>query len=124
MLPHEQYPNPYLTPGLCFQFHYFAIRKLHFMHRARALVAFPGGYGTMDELFEALVLMQTCKMPVLPVVLVGRSFWDRAIDFDFLADEGVIASEDLDLFRVVETGAEAFDHIADWYRRAGRPIFG
>ncbi|MGB8621460.1 MAG: LOG family protein [Paracoccaceae bacterium] len=123
-LPHEQYPNPYLTPGLCFRFHYFALRKLHFLHRARALVAFPGGYGTFDELFETLVLIQTRKIEPLPVVLVGRSFWSRAVDFDFLVEEGVIAPEDTGLFRHAETAEEIHDHIAEWYRGRGNPIFG
>lgn len=123
-LPHEQFPNPYITEGLCFQFHYFALRKLHFLHRARALVAFPGGYGTMDELFETLTLIQTCKIAPLPVVLVGRSFWTRAVDFGFLVDEGVIAPEDRDLFVFAETAPEIRDHIRDWYRGAGRPILG
>ena len=121
-LPHEQYPNPYVTDGLCFRFHYFAMRKLHFLHRARALVAFPGGYGTFDELFETLTLVQTRKIAPLPVVLVGESFWRRAVDFDFLAAEGVIDSEDLDLFAVAETAAEIHAHIAGWHRAAGRPI--
>jgi uncharacterized protein (TIGR00730 family) len=122
-LPQEQFPNPYLTPGLCFRFHYFAMRKLHFLHRARALVAFPGGFGTFDELFETLVLLQTRKIAPLPVVLVGRSFWDRAVDFEFLAAEGVIAREDLGLFVFAETAQDIFDHIDLWYRKSGRPLF-
>ena len=93
-LPHAQFPNPYLTPELCFRFHYFAIRKLHFLQRAKALVVFPGGYGTMDELFEMLALIQARKVAPLPVILVGESFWRRAVDFDFLVDEGVIDAED------------------------------
>jgi uncharacterized protein (TIGR00730 family) len=121
-LPHEQYPNPYITPDLCFRFHYFALRKLHFLHRARALVAFPGGYGTLDEVFETLTLIQTRKMAPLPVVLVGRRFWERAIDFDFLSAEGVIDPEDLDLFAFAETAEEVHAHIAQWYRAAGRPL--
>jgi uncharacterized protein (TIGR00730 family) len=93
-LPHEQYPNPYVTPELCFSFHYFAMRKLHFLLRAKALVAFPGGYGTLDELFEVLTLIQTRKIKPIPVVLVGEAYWRRAVDVDFLVDEGVIDSED------------------------------
>jgi len=89
-LPHEQYPNPYVTPELCFSFHYFALRKLHFLLRAKALVAFPGGYGTLDELFEVLTLIQTRKIKPIPVVLVGEAYWRRAVDIDFLVDEGVI----------------------------------
>ncbi|MBL4543592.1 MAG: LOG family protein [Rhodobacteraceae bacterium] len=122
-LPQEQFPNPYLTPGLCFRFHYFAMRKLHFLHRARALVAFQGGFGTFDELFETLVLLQTHKIAPLPVVLVGRSFWDRAVDFEFLAAEGVIAHEDLELFAFAETAQDIFDHIDLWYRKSGKPLF-
>ncbi|SEF96707.1 hypothetical protein SAMN05421751_107205 [Jhaorihella thermophila] len=121
-LPHEQYPNPYLTPGLCFSFHYFAIRKLHFLLRARALVMFPGGYGTMDEMFEALTLIQTRKIAPVPVVLVGREFWCRAFDPDFLVEEGVIDPEDRDLFWYAETAQEAWDDICTWYRRSGRPL--
>jgi uncharacterized protein (TIGR00730 family) len=121
-LPHEQYPNPYISDDLCFRFHYFALRKLHFLHRARALVAFPGGYGTFDELFETLTLVQTRKIAPLPVVLVGQSFWRRAVDFDFLAGEGVIDPEDLDLFAFAETAEEIYAYIAGWHRAAGRPI--
>jgi len=123
-LPHEQYPNPYLTPGLCFRFHYFALRKMHFLHRARALVAFPGGYGTLDELFETLTLIQTRKIAPLPVILVGRAFWERAIDFSFLVDEGVIDPEDENLFCYAETSQEILDHIVSWYDQAGKPFFG
>jgi len=94
-LPHEQYPNPYVTPELCFSFHYFALRKLHFLLRAKALVAFPGGYGTFDEVFEILTLVQTRKIKPIPVVLVGESYWRRAVDLDFLVDEGVIDLESL-----------------------------
>ncbi|MBI1416014.1 MAG: cytochrome D ubiquinol oxidase subunit II [Limimaricola sp.] len=122
-LPHEQFPNPYLTPGLCFQFHYFALRKLHFLQRARALVAFPGGYGTFDELFETLVLIQTRKMPPLPVVLIGPEFWSQAVNFDFLVAEGVIAPADRALFHFATTAGEAFAHIAGWYRARGQPLF-
>jgi uncharacterized protein (TIGR00730 family) len=110
-LPMEQRPNSFITPDLCFQFHYFAIRKLHFLLRARALVAFPGGYGTLDELFEALTLVQTRKMRELPVVLFGREFWEQAVDFEFLAKEGTIRVEDLQLFTYAETAQEAWDAI-------------
>lgn len=115
VLPHEQAPNPYITPELCFQFHYFAIRKMHFLMRARALVAFPGGYGTMDELFETLTLIQTKKIKPLPVILFCREFWQKAVNFEFLAEEGVIAPEDLNLFQYVETAEEAWRIIADFY---------
>jgi len=121
-LPREQQPNPYVTPDLCFSFHYFALRKLHFMLRACALVACPGGYGTMDELFEALTLVQTRKIQPLPVVLVGEGFWRRAFDVDFLVDEGVIDDEDRDLFWFAESAQEAWDGILEWYRNAGRPL--
>ena len=107
-LPHEQQPNPYITPDLCFQFHYFAMRKLHFLLRAKALVAFPGGFGTLDELFDALALRQTGRMQAIPIILFGREYWQRVIDFQFLADEGTIADEDLDLLDFAETAAEAW----------------
>ena len=107
-LPHEQQPNPYITPDLCFQFHYFAMRKLHFLLRAKALVAFPGGFGTLDELFDALALRQTGRMQAIPIILFGREYWQRVIDFQFLADEGTVADEDLDLLDFAETAAEAW----------------
>ncbi|HTT12324.1 MAG TPA: TIGR00730 family Rossman fold protein [Burkholderiaceae bacterium] len=122
-LPHEQYPNPYVTPGLCFRFHYFAIRKLHFLLRARALVAFPGGFGTFDELFETLTLVQTRKIRPLPVVLVGERYWRRAVDLDFLVSEGAIDAEDRELFWFAETAQEIWDGIVHWYRLAGEPVF-
>jgi len=122
-LPHEQFPNPYLTPGLCFRFHYFALRKMHFLHRARALVAFPGGYGTFDELFETLTLVQTRKVAPIPIILVGQEFWERAVDFRFLVDEGVIDPEDERLFCYAETAAEIRDRIIDWYEASGLQIF-
>jgi len=115
-LPLEQVPNPYITPDLCFQFRYFALRKLHFMKRAKALVAFPGGYGTFDELFDALCLVQTKKMPPIPIVLVGEGFWKRAFDVEFLAAEGVIAPDDVHLFSYAETALEIWDRIAGWHR--------
>jgi uncharacterized protein (TIGR00730 family) len=114
-LPHEQAPNPYITPDLSFQFHYFAIRKMHFMMRARALVIFPGGFGTLDELFEALCLIQTKKIRPLPVLLFGESFWRKVINFDALVEAGTISSRDLQLFRYVETAEEAWHHIREHY---------
>ncbi|MCF6185974.1 MAG: LOG family protein [Desulfobulbaceae bacterium] len=118
-LPHEQYPNPYITPELCFRFHYFAIRKLHFLLRARALVAFPGGFGTFDELFETLTLIQTRKIDPLPVVLVGEKFWRGAFDVDFLAAEGVIDAEDKELFWFAETADEIWQGLNHWYEAGG-----
>ncbi|MEW5702747.1 MAG: LOG family protein [Candidatus Zixiibacteriota bacterium] len=110
-LPHEQEPNSYITPELCFQFRYFAIRKMHFLLRAKGLVAFPGGFGTMDELFEALTLVQTQKIPALPIVLMGRQFWSSIIHFDQLVAEGVIDQHDAELFRYAETAREAWEYI-------------
>jgi uncharacterized protein (TIGR00730 family) len=121
-LPYEQYPNPYITPELCFRFHYFSTRKLHFLKRARALVAFPGGFGTLDELFETLTLIQTRCIEPLPVVLVGESFWRQAINVDFLMAEGVIDAEDRDLFWFAETADDIWDGIQQWYRACGRPL--
>ncbi len=121
-LPHEQYPNPYITPELCFRFHYFGLRKLHFLLRARALVAFPGGYGTFDELFETLTLIQTRKIQPLPVILVGEAFWRQAFDVDFLVAEGVIDEEDRELFWYAETAEEIWQGILDWYEAAACPI--
>ncbi len=111
-LPHEQCPNPYITPRLSFQFRYFAIRKMHFLIRAKALVAFPGGFGTLDELFETLTLLQTGKTESVIVVLVGRHFWERLINWQLLVDYGLIAQTDLNLFHYVETAQEAWDLIA------------
>jgi uncharacterized protein (TIGR00730 family) len=110
-LPFEQAPNPYVTPELCFNFQYFAIRKMHFLMRAQALVAFPGGFGTLDELFESLTLIQTHTVEPIPVILVGRRFWDRIVDFEALVDEGVISPRDLDLFAYAETPEEIWAHI-------------
>jgi uncharacterized protein (TIGR00730 family) len=120
-LPHEQYPNPYITPELCFRFHYFALRKMHLLLRAKALVAFPGGFGTLDELFEVLTLVQTRKIKPVPIVLVGEEHWRRAIDVGFLADEGVIDAEDLELFWFAETANEIWSSILDWYEACGTP---
>jgi len=121
-LPHEQYPNPYITPDLCFRFHYFALRKLHFLLRTRALVAFPGGYGTFDELFETLTLVQTRKIKPVPIVLVGEDYWRQAFNVDFLADEGVIDAEDRDLFWFAETAEEIWDGILHWHEANGEPL--
>lgn len=120
-LPHEQHPNPYITPALCFQFHYFALRKMHFLLRAKALVAFPGGFGTLDELFETLTLIQTAKVDPVPVVLFGRAFWDRLIDWPFLVEEGTISPSDLELVTYAETAAEAWQSILDFYSRPRVP---
>lgn len=108
VLPHEQAPNIYVTPDLCFNFHYFAIRKMHFLMRATAIVVFPGGFGTLDELFEALTLIQTRRMNRVPVLLFGRAFWDSVVNWQALADAGTINAEDLTLFTYVETAEEAF----------------
>ncbi|MBS0446546.1 MAG: TIGR00730 family Rossman fold protein [Proteobacteria bacterium] len=108
VLQHEQTPNPYITPELCFQFHYFGLRKMHFLMRSVALVCFPGGFGTLDELFEALTLIQTRKSRRRPVLLFGRDFWTRLIDFDLLVETGMISPEDTRLFRFVETAEEAW----------------
>lgn len=109
VLPFEQKPNAYITPYLCFNFHYFALRKMHFMMRAKALVVFPGGFGTLDELFEVLTLIQTQKIKPIPVLLFGREYWERVIDFRALAEEGVINSDDLQIFSYVETAEEAWE---------------
>ncbi len=111
VLPFEQRPNPYITPELCFQFHYFAIRKMHFLMRAKSLVAFPGGYGTMDELFETLTLIQTHKIKPIPVLLFGRDFWNRVINFDALIDQGTISPQDVEIFSFVESAKEAWQAI-------------
>ena len=115
ILPHEQYPNRYVTPELCFQFQYFALRKLHFLLRAIALVVFPGGYGTLDELFETLTLIQTKKMKKLPVLLFGREYWNRIIDFEALVEEGSIDQTELELFQFVDSADEAWQIILDFY---------
>ncbi len=122
-LPHEQFPNPYITPELCFQFRYFAIRKLHFMHRAKALVIFPGGFGTLDELFEILTLIQTSKSPSIPIVLLGKSYWDNVINLNFLLEEDVIAEEDLDHLFYVENADEAWNKILLWHKTNGTPLY-
>ena len=119
VLPHEQAPNEYVTPDLCFNFHYFAIRKMHFLMRAKAVAVFPGGFGTMDELFETLTLIQTGRAERMPVLLFGETFWRRIVDFEALAEEGTISPADLELFQFVETGAEAWDVVCDYYGLAG-----
>jgi hypothetical protein len=121
-LPSEQFPNPYVTPGLCFKFHYFALRKMHFLLRARALVAFPGGYGTLDELFETLTLVQTRKIRPLPVVLVGESYWRKVFDLDFLTSEGALDPEDRELFWYAESAEQIWSEIVAWHKRAGTEI--
>lgn len=114
VLPHEQAPNEYVTPELCFNFHYFAIRKMHFLMRARAICVFPGGFGTLDEMFEALTLIQTGRMNRVPFLLFGKEFWTKIINWDALSDAGTISAEDLDLFRFVDTAQEAIDVIENW----------
>jgi hypothetical protein len=122
-LPGEQYPNPYVTPGLCFQFHYFALRKLHFMKRAAAIVALPGGFGTLDELFGALTLIQTRKVPPIPVVLIGEDYWRRVFDSDYLLETGSIDAEDVELFWYAETAVDAWNGIRHWHRVNGSKLF-
>ena len=123
VLPHEQAPNPYVTPALSMQFHYFALRKMHFLLHARALAAFPGGFGTFDELFELLTLIQTGKIEPIPVLLFGRSFWERVVNFDALVEEGVVSERDLAIFTFVETAEEAWDVVRRFYdeRAAQQP---
>ena len=115
VLPHEQMPNPYITPALCFQFHYFALRKMHFVMRSIALVCFPGGFGTLDELFETLTLIQTGKSRRRPILMFGREFWSRLIDFDLLIETGMIGADDVRLFQFVETAEEAWAYLSDHY---------
>ena len=115
VLPHEQEPNSYITPELCFQFHYFALRKMHFLMRSIALVCFPGGFGTLDELFETMTLMQTGKCRKRPILLFGRDFWTRLINFDLLIETGMISAQDVDLFCFVETAEEAWDVLSAEY---------
>ena len=115
VLPHEQAPNRFVTPHLSFQFHYFALRKMHFLLRARAVAVFPGGFGTFDEFFELLTLIQTGKMAAIPIVLFGKEFWNRVVNFEALAEEGVISPANLGLFSFVETAEEAWDKIRTFY---------
>jgi uncharacterized protein (TIGR00730 family) len=116
VLPHEQAPNPFVTPDLSFQFHYFALRKMHFLLRARAVAVFPGGFGTLDELMELLTLVQTGKMQPIPILLFGRDYWRRIIDFEAMAEEGVINENDTELFHWVETAEEGWDKIVAFYK--------
>jgi len=115
-LPFEQTPNSYITPGMCFQFNYFAIRKMHFLLRAKALVCFPGGFGTLDELFTTLTLRQTGRMQEIPIILYSKEYWDGIIDFQFLADEGVIQDSHLDIFQYTETPEETWQVIKDFHK--------
>ena len=125
VLPHEQAPNPYITPELCFQFHYFAMRKMHFLIRSIALVCFPGGFGTLDELFEVMTLQQTGKIRRRPILLFGREFWSRLVNFDHLVDTGMISPEDRQLFHFVETAEEAWDVLeAEYANGAPAPQAG
>jgi len=122
-LPHEQFPNPYITPELCFQFYYFAIRKMHFIKRACGMVIFPGGFGTFDELFEVLTLIQTRKIAPVPIVFVGREYWDKVIDFEMLELEGVIDPEDNELFWFADTAKEAWTTLVQWHIENKTPLF-
>jgi uncharacterized protein (TIGR00730 family) len=121
VLPHEQLPNRYVTPELSFQFHYFALRKMHFLLRARAVAVFPGGFGTFDEMFELLTLVQTGKVRPLPILLVGRDFWSRMVNFEGLVEEGVISPHDLDLIHWSEEAAEGWQFVNDFYARHPSP---
>ena len=121
VLPHEQLPNRYVTPDLSFQFHYFALRKMHFLLRARAVAVFPGGFGTFDEFFELLTLIQTGKVRPLPVLLFGRDFWNRVVNFEALVEEGVIAPHDLDIFHWCEEADEAWESVTRYYERHPTP---
>ena len=122
-LPREQFPNPYITPELCFKFHYFAIRKLHFLLRAKALVVFPGGFGTMDELFGIITLMQTKKIELMPVVLIDKTYWNSLINFDVLEEEGMISSHDRNLFWYAQSAQEAWESILYWYETRGEKLY-
>src|SRR4029453_210354 len=121
VLPHEQLPNRYVTPDLSFQFHYFALRKMHFLIRARAVAVFPGGYGTFDELFELLTLVQTGKVRPLPILLFGRDYWNRVINFEAMVEEGVIAPNDLDLFHWSEEADDAWEFVMRFYAEHPHP---
>lgn len=115
VLPHEQAPNSFVTPDLAFNFHYFAIRKMHFLMRASVVAVFPGGFGTLDELFESLTLIQTGRMRRVPFLLFGKAFWQKIVNWDALCDAGTISPDDLDLFRFVETAEEAMEHVRNWH---------
>ena len=118
-LPHEQAANPYVTPALSFKFHYFALRKMHFMMRAKALLAFPGGFGTLDELFEVITLVQCKKSKPVPILLFGSDYWKRLINLDVLVEEGTISPEDLSLFKYVDDPQTAWEHIVQFYDLKG-----
>lgn len=124
VLPHEQMPNPYVTPSLSFQFHYFALRKMHFLLRARAVAIFPGGFGTFDESFELLTLVQTGKVKPMPILFFGREYWERVINFEALVEEGTIAPNDLELFTFVETAEEAWRHVCAYYGETSSESLG
>ncbi|QPQ54806.1 LOG family protein [Allosphingosinicella flava] len=115
VLPHEQLPNPYVTPSLSFQFHYFALRKMHFLLRARAVAVFPGGFGTFDEAFELLTLIQTGKVKPIPIIFFGAEFWNRVVNFEALVEEGTVSPRDLDLIKMVETADEAWEYVCAYY---------
>jgi hypothetical protein len=117
----EQDPNSYISPELCFEFKYFAIRKMHFLMRAKAMVAFPGGFGTMDELFETLTLIQTKKMDPIPVILFGKDYWDRLVDWDMFVEEGTIAPDDLKLITYAETATEVWEQVSQFYKINPQP---
>jgi uncharacterized protein (TIGR00730 family) len=122
-LPHEQSPNPYIASELSFQFFYFGMRKLHFMQRAKALVVFPGGFGTLDELFEILTLVQTKKKEAIPIVLVNKTFWKNTVNFDYMVEEGVVCKKDLDLFTYAKNAEDAWETILKWYSDKNTPLF-
>jgi len=122
-LPHEQFPNPYITPELSFQFYYFGIRKLHFMQRAKALVVFPGGFGTLDELFDILTLIQTGKSPLIPIVLIDEVYWKNVINFEYLVKEHVIKEEDLQLFSYAKNAQDAWEQINLWNQERNIDLF-
>lgn len=122
VLPHEQAPNEYVTPSLSFQFHYFALRKMHFLLRARAVAVFPGGFGTFDETFELLTLIQTGKVEPIPVLFFGREFWERVVNFEALCEEGVVSERDLDLFHFCESAEEGWAIVQDFYRDRPKPV--
>ena len=121
VLPHEQLPNRYVTPSLSFQFHYFALRKMHFLLRARAVAVFPGGYGTFDEMFELLTLIQTGKVRPLPILLFGKDYWNRVVNFEAMVEEGVVAPHDLDLIHWCEDAQEAWDFVMNFYEENPAP---